>query len=270
MSKQYSWPNSPGRSEVRIKQLDLMPYGHFENLTIDFPADARLLVVLGPNEAGKSTLMRALDSLFFGITTQNDDNFGSTKRNELRVGARLAAADGHELDVIRQSKKSAPLIDCDGEAVPVARMAEMLGHTDHKLFQTLFHIDYAELVEGADVLLEADGEIGRLLFGASLGSLALTKALDRLDGEVRRLFRSNAPSTDVNKGLKEYRGFIDKARQARIAPKEWSALDAEREHIDFATTKARNERNNLQAGVSQTRASGVDASAPRQAPHDCS
>jgi uncharacterized protein YhaN len=53
---------------MRIRQLDLLKYGHFTNATIDLPTgkpDFQML--LGENEAGKSTTMGGVEDLFFGI-----------------------------------------------------------------------------------------------------------------------------------------------------------------------------------------------------------
>ena len=53
---------------MRIRQLDLLRYGHFTDAIIALPAgkpDFQML--LGENEAGKSTAMNGVEDLLFGF-----------------------------------------------------------------------------------------------------------------------------------------------------------------------------------------------------------
>jgi uncharacterized protein YhaN len=72
---------------MRIKQLDLLRYGHFTEVIISLPAvkpDMHLL--LGENEAGKSTTMAAVEDLLFGIPPNSPRNF-LHEYSAMRVGA---------------------------------------------------------------------------------------------------------------------------------------------------------------------------------------
>src|SRR5712671_4949417 len=77
------------RSHMRIRQLDLLRYGHFTDAIIALPAgkpDFHML--LGENEAGKSTAMAGVEDLFFGIPANSSRNF-LHEYNAMRVGALL-------------------------------------------------------------------------------------------------------------------------------------------------------------------------------------
>ena len=53
---------------MRIDCIDLIRFGHFANREIEFPLqESRLYVIYGDNEAGKSTLLRGISALFFGV-----------------------------------------------------------------------------------------------------------------------------------------------------------------------------------------------------------
>ena len=67
---------------MRLIRLALERYGAFTDRTVEFRPDARLHVVLGANEAGKSTALAAVTDLLFGFE----------KSTPLRVPARHAAA----------------------------------------------------------------------------------------------------------------------------------------------------------------------------------
>ena len=245
---------------MRIERLDLHSYGHFRGQSLDLSAPtSRLVIVLGPNEAGKSTAMRALDALLFGIARSSSDHFGQG-RPSLRVGGRLVSAKGAVLEAVRQGLNSAPLVDAEGTAVPEAAMLEMLGNSDRALFQTLFKVDHDELSNGSAALLETDGEIGRLVFGASLGSAVLTDVLRQLDARAAKLFRSGAKSTDAHASLLAYRRLAKEAREKRVKAKTWSDLDQRLSGIEREIVALRERRRELT--VRQSRLQRIKSALP--------
>ena len=53
---------------MKINRLELKAFGHFTNQVLDFSSPLPALhIVYGPNEAGKSSAMRALHAWFFGF-----------------------------------------------------------------------------------------------------------------------------------------------------------------------------------------------------------
>ena len=209
---------------MRIERLDLISYGHLHDQTLDLSEPtAGLVVILGPNEAGKSTTMRAIGALFYGIGSRTPDHFGQG-RPSLKVGAKLVSSRGATIEVVRQGLNAAPLVDLDGEVVPESRMLEIVGHAERSLFESLYRVDHQELANGSSALLEAEGELGQLIFGASLGSSALTGVLRDLDAQAERLFRPRASTSAVQVALKEYRSLVKDAKAARVRPRMWDEL----------------------------------------------
>ena len=61
---------------MRINQLDLIKYGKFTDETLRFPsAGEDFHVIVGPNEAGKSTIRTAVSELLFGMKLQTPLDF---------------------------------------------------------------------------------------------------------------------------------------------------------------------------------------------------
>ncbi|MEM9645566.1 MAG: AAA family ATPase, partial [Planctomycetota bacterium] len=59
-----------------IKQLDLIAFGRFTDVSLDLSAGPRRFhLIYGPNESGKSTSLRAITALFYGIPTKSTDDF---------------------------------------------------------------------------------------------------------------------------------------------------------------------------------------------------
>ena len=59
---------------MRIDRLELVRYGRFTNCALDF-AGSGLHLVVGPNEAGKSTLRSSIGELLYGIHPQTKLDF---------------------------------------------------------------------------------------------------------------------------------------------------------------------------------------------------
>ena len=80
---------------MRIRQLDLLRYGHFTDASIALPPSTPdIHLVLGENEAGKSTAMAGIEDLLFGIPSNSPRNF-LHEYGAMRVGATLEKGATH-------------------------------------------------------------------------------------------------------------------------------------------------------------------------------
>ena len=78
---------------MRLLDLDLERFGPFTDKRLVFRPDARLHIVLGANEAGKSCSLAAVTDLLFGIE-RSPATTGVHPGKELRLGATLRDRDG--------------------------------------------------------------------------------------------------------------------------------------------------------------------------------
>ena len=61
---------------MRFQRLHIPAFGPFTNLELKFPPrENDFHVIYGENEAGKSSLLRAIRDLLFGIHARSSDNF---------------------------------------------------------------------------------------------------------------------------------------------------------------------------------------------------
>ena len=61
---------------MRLQQLNLLAYGKFTSRELTLPRGAHdFHVIIGPNEAGKSTVRRAIRELLFGMERQSPLGF---------------------------------------------------------------------------------------------------------------------------------------------------------------------------------------------------
>jgi uncharacterized protein YhaN len=206
---------------MRIDRLDLLAYGHHRDACLDLSQpEAGLTVVCGPNEAGKSTAMRALLSALFGFPSPAQDAY-MYGRSGLRVGARLAGADERELVFVRQGLTRSPLLDGEGNPLGQRELEDFLGGVSREFYVRLFSVDHDELRTHSDDLLDAGGEIGRLVFRATLGSGSVTGVLRRLDDRAGELYKDGGRAQRVTLALNRHREGMKRAREERVRSREW-------------------------------------------------
>jgi uncharacterized protein YhaN len=191
---------------VRLQALRLLAFGAFtgRELRFDEPGARRdlLHVVYGANEAGKSTALRAIAGLLFGIPPQTKDAY-LHRMADLRVGGVLEAADGSTLEIVRRKGNKNTLLDPAGQVLPEARLGKLLGAATESTFRALFGLDHVSLREGAQALLEARGDVGEGLFDAALGAgRGAARILESLEAEAEAIFAPQAHKRLLNDALR--------------------------------------------------------------------
>jgi uncharacterized protein YhaN len=179
---------------MKILSLDLMAWGPFTGKSIDLSSGQEgMHIIFGANEAGKSSTLRGLRALFFGIPERPQDNF-LHENTQLRIGASLRRSDGSELAVIRRKGRSKTLLAPDQSALGDDVLRGFLGGVDAGLFSRLFGISHIDLVEGGRDILTGKGGVGESLFSAAMGGGRLRELLASLKEEAEGLYvpRRNA------------------------------------------------------------------------------
>ncbi|WP_414814766.1 AAA family ATPase [Rhizobium sp. IY2] len=174
---------------MRFDRLDLLRYGSLSDRSIPFRPDAKLHIVYGPNEAGKSTMLRALSDLLFGF--QNEvAGLHKFEPSILRVGASLTRRDGESIDFRRRKGRKATLVSNSEQETALADdiLSPFIGGVNRSVFEKAFGMDSTRLRQGGEEMATGDGEIGRLLFSAASGLTGLTQLRKSLDGEADAIF----------------------------------------------------------------------------------
>ncbi|MGO9741965.1 MAG: AAA family ATPase [Roseiarcus sp.] len=172
---------------MRLETLTLSPYGRFENKTLAFAAQAPLHVVLGANEAGKTTALAALGDLIYGFPGKTPYGFRHDQRL-LRVGGVFRLADGSLLSLRRRKGNVNTLIDADDKPISDAPLLSALGGVDRRTFETEFGLRAEKLREGGAALLEAGGGLAETLAASSANLSALATLQKKLGAEADELF----------------------------------------------------------------------------------
>jgi uncharacterized protein YhaN len=204
---------------MRIEELNLAAFGPFSDRILVFNK-LGLHIVYGPNEAGKSSALRGLKALLYGIDERTPDNFLHAN-DRLRIHGLLRTTDGRELSFIRRKGRKNTLLTSDNEALDEQVLTSFLQGVTGELFETLFGIDHQALVQGGQEILEQKGEVGQALFSAALGSHALHAVLTKLDEDADSLFRPRGSTQKINSALKSYAELTKGVRDHSLSSREW-------------------------------------------------
>ena len=176
---------------MRIRCLDLLRYGRFTDVQLELPArNPDIHIVFGPNEAGKSTALSAIEDLLFGIPHNSPLNF-LHDYGSMRIGAVLEK-DGETLEVRRRKGNKNTLLTPDDSPIPTGdrALAVFLAGADRSFCERMFSLDHERLRQGGREILEAQDEIGQMLFSAGAGIAGLRDRLKALDEEADALWAS--------------------------------------------------------------------------------
>ena len=235
---------------MRFLELHLQAYGPFTDQVLDLAGGHEgLHVVYGPNEAGKSSALRAVHAFLFGIPGQTKDDFRHDYR-DLRVGARLRGADGAEILLWRRKGNKDTLLGADGAPVDETVLARLLGGVTSAVFEDAFGLDHDRLVQGGKILLEGGGEVGRSLFAAGLGGSRLQALLAGIDAQAEELFKGgNASKPLVNRLIAEHKRIRSELRDATVSVGRWTgdrkALDETEAEVRRLADELRDRTNEL-------------------------
>ena len=213
---------------MKILHLELLAYGLFTRQSLRFSPDSfGLHLIYGPNEAGKSTTLRALRRLLYGIPSSCEDDFLHPAA-DLRIGAVLQDERGTLACIRRKGNKSAKgsLRGTDDETIlDATRLDEMLGGLDEDAFCRRFGIDYKELVAGGKQVVTGQGDLGQLLFAAASGVADLGEVLRRLDQDEEEVFKPRGSTPPLNKALAELKDAKKRLDKAALSVKAWQAKE---------------------------------------------
>ncbi len=207
---------------MKILQLELMAYGAFNDRALDLSAGKEGIHILyGPNEAGKSSTLRALTGFFYGFPHQSSDTFLHSK---LRVGARLRHSNGLESSFIRRKGRKDTLLDTNEQPLPEEALHKFLGNLEKEVFSSFFGINHETLHQGGEDILQGHGQLGQSLFSAGMGNTQLREVLRSLEKESDTLFRPRGQKI-INKAIHAYKEAKAEKLRISLPSQQWLTLD---------------------------------------------
>lgn len=237
---------------MRIRRLDLIAFGPFAGTNLELGAvPGTVDLVYGPNEAGKSTTLRAISGLLFGIPEGTRDGHRHALA-ELRIGARLEPRSGPPLEVVRRKGRKGTLLDRDGKAIDDALLLPLLGGATADLFASMFGLNHETLRASGDAMLRGKGSVGESLFAAGIGAQGIFELRARLRDEAEQLYTQRgrdqkavvralsdvrAAKKSVEDASTSARGYLEQKRALEEAERERDALRDRRAALVLEQTR---------------------------------
>jgi uncharacterized protein YhaN len=211
---------------MRFAHIRLRPWGSWLDRTLSFREDCKVHVIFGPNEAGKSTIRRAMTAFLFGMNNQERDTHS---HKDVCIEAALRGDSGSIKIYERRKKLKNALTYADGSVALPDALAELVGSPaiTKALFEANYALDHQALREGGQALLEGKGELGQALFQASMGGKRIFAIKQRLEKEAAEIFSPRAIKKPLNESAKAFdaakrKSLLDSTEPSAIAVQEHS------------------------------------------------
>jgi uncharacterized protein YhaN len=203
---------------MRIVSLHIDGFGALRNTSLgDFPTGLVLLV--GDNEAGKTTCLAFIRDVLFGFRDgRYRENTYLQPDSSLQGGQLTIVSDrlGETVVERRPGKKGGNLsvLFDDGRKGGEEALQEVLGATTRDLFKNVYAFSLAELQTMETLDNEA---VKNMLYGAAMGAatLALPTALSRIDAVMGELFKPGGRNPKINQKLTALETLKARLREAR-------------------------------------------------------
>lgn len=232
---------------MRIAELALERYGIFTDRSLSFHPEAALHIVLGANEAGKTSALSAIGDLLFGFGGRTDYGFKHDSKM-LRIGGTLRHSDGRLITARRRKGNKNTLLDAEDQALPDDHFAALLGDVSRAAFSLEFGMTAKALRDGGDELLSAGGRLAETLAAGSAGMSDLSRIKDRLQEQADSLFTARKSAAKPFYLAAERRENADRALRDAVVTRE--ALQQLRTSVDEAAAR-------LEALKAASAASGI-------------
>jgi len=221
---------------LRIQRLHIGRYGHFRDVELPLEGDGVQMIV-GPNEAGKSTLLEFVRELLFGFAVRTPYAFAATTKSPVQGSATLTLKDGSRVELSRRKgNKNTVSAVVEGRDSPLGEegFTALLGHASANLFRSIFAFGLGELAEGEKML--DDQSVKSVLFGGGdAGAANPKKVIEALDAEAGKLFAEKAKVLVINRLCSE---LADLPKQVRQKSLRCDAYERSRKELEDAEAEA--------------------------------
>ena len=211
---------------MRLQRLDLIRYGHFTDRLIELPVGkADFHIIFGPNEAGKSTALSAIEDLLFGIPMYSPYGFMHDYKT-MRIGAVLDNGSS-SLKILRRKGIKDTLLSPDELSITGGEGAlrPFLAGADRPFFERMFSLDHVRLETGGHEILKAEDDVGQMLFSVGAGISGLRKRLAELSEEADGLWAARkARHRKYYQSEDKLKNADKELRERTIAAAKWQEL----------------------------------------------
>lgn len=204
---------------MRIAELNLLAYGKFTSEKLSFPRSTNdFHVLIGPNEAGKSTVRRAITELLFGMEARSPLGF-LHPQSDLRVAGVLEA--GSSSYSFIRTKQRDSLRSLSNDVLQESFLAPALGALSEETFEGLHCLDHGRLLRGGQGIVDPKNTVSQILFQAASGLEDFTAIREALSERASTLFARTGKSNHFAKASEKFALAQKALKDVQVRTKAW-------------------------------------------------
>jgi uncharacterized protein YhaN len=207
---------------VRISGCHIDGFGQFERYSVE-GLDHPLVVVLGPNEAGKSTLFQFMVTMLYGFSPADLTRHPYRLKDADVIGGTLAFRSGKSRCAVERRLRSTPngILSIGSEGLFERkesirnRPLSVTGDVSREMFESVYALTLHDMVHVSGRAWNSIQD--RLLGGLNLETIRLAReVVEELEGEAKRLWRPDRRGKTEDQVLRErLRELRAEVREAR-------------------------------------------------------
>jgi len=184
---------------MHIKKFYISGFGHFHDIkSPEFSPN--LNVIFGANEAGKSTIMNFIHSIFYGLKSrENPPLRGGQHGGKIYLTDEQARL--YTIERLRTSKRitgELQVVDEDGLDASI-KWSQTIGQIDRSVFRSLYWLTHGEI----DRLSVEQDQLSGYIYGVSLGTTGVNylDSIRKLDVKRDQMFKRQGAKPVINQLL---------------------------------------------------------------------
>ncbi|HUY06505.1 MAG TPA: AAA family ATPase [Acidimicrobiales bacterium] len=220
---------------MKFSRLHVDGFGSFASRDIG-PLGDGLNIVLGENETGKSTLLDFVRGVLYGFTDRRSPkNFHEPLYGGKHGGSiDIRDEQGSTWTVRRYVGQSVTITERSGAQASQSTLSSLLGHTDKKVFESIFAFGLDELAEAGRL---HDESVRDLIFSAGVAGAgrSASQAIRRLEderSEITKNSRAHHQKNPLALLIIERDELADQLRLARRESTSYANLQREIDRLD--------------------------------------
>lgn len=203
---------------MKLERLTIYGFGHFHDRTFALTNGLNFLV--GPNEAGKSTLTQFITAILFGFPTKKHPALRYEPLDGSRFGGEIQFnQDRTQYTVTRTDGPRGGKVTLHNDtldlALPAANLTTLLAPVDRQLFTSVYEINEPQL--GQVFAASKQALIERLRHVGAVGSDFWLKQAHHLAQQAESRYKPQGRNPLLNRQLQEHRELTAKIAKADAA-----------------------------------------------------
>ncbi|GIM46789.1 hypothetical protein DNHGIG_23380 [Collibacillus ludicampi] len=237
---------------MRIIDLHIDGFGHFQNLRVELSPG--FMVIEGPNEAGKSTLLAFIRGLLFGLDKSLVRRYEPLGGKSYGGRMRVCDHNGHTYTLERTfGRKGEPVIYLpDGTREGKSFLPILTGPIHSSVFYNVFAFGLNEL-EKLESLQHQEIHERIYSTGMGLSSVSLADLFRYLEGEMEKRYKPRGSTQVIAESLRTLKELQKKIRSYQDLPESYNRLQEEWREIEIQLSRLERERKEKEESIAHAK-----------------